>query len=165
MPIEESFWREVTEVLGIEAHRSHRWKGKAAQLNVIVDVQKSRDGEHNALFGMHKPSKILIFPCRDCTGATVLITFLHEIMHEWIFCYRPKLYSQDWTEELCEGAARHMFNLLGGQISAEKNCSKFRIDLPVGPLVDHTTAYQLLADFAHMSPDQLRAFGTEHTAK
>lgn len=159
LPIDEVLWRRIAALLCVEEYRKECWRGKAAELNVVVDRQKQRNGDKNALYGLHTPKKIMIYPCRECTAGTVQITFLHEIMHEWIFWRHPKLKERDWLEDFCEGTARHVFRLLGGRISAEQNCRRYRIEFPARAVETEITP--LLAEMANWSPDQLRAFGRE----
>lgn len=161
LPIDKSFWANVSDLLGIEEIRGNQKTGKRNELTVIVDIQKRRDGEKNSLYGRHTKSKILIFPCRDCTRGTVLVTFLHEIMHEWIFWHRPELYDQDWTEDFCEGMARTIFQRVGGKISSENTCRRFQIELPIDPIEQQIEVVQLLTGLTAMSPDQLRDFGLD----
>lgn len=156
MPVDERLWRRIADLLEVESSHDDG-EVSARQLTVVVDRQKPRHGDPNSLFGRQSRKKIMIYPCRACTEGTVLLTFLHEIMHEWLARHRPKLYDEEWTEEFCESVARTVFRQLGGKILPRKSCQRFLIESPHEPIEDDSDVAQMLRGLSDLSPDQLRS--------
>ena len=70
--------------------------------------------------------RIDIYPCRCCKPGFLLMQFLHEILHVWLYDNHEKLCFAPWTEHFCERVAVMIFKILGGRIRGTLKCTKYR---------------------------------------
>ena len=155
LSVDEAVWRDAAEALQLDGFDTGQGR-RTNELRVIVGVPRQPSSDQSSLNGFHTPNEIVILTCRKCTSGTVFLTYLHELMHQWLHQKHPDLYQEDWTELLCEGVARAGFGAFGGTILPRRTCDRWQLPNPL-PTVQETSGFKNITDdLLRSSPRQLK---------
>ncbi len=127
LAIHEPLWQVLAGKLFAPKCLDSFGESRLTGLQVTIQVPRTRVGDEVFLYGQYTESQIEIVLCKKCTSGTALVTFLHELMHHWLFIYHDSQYDKPWVEEFCENVAGDLFRSVGGAISSGKGCERFEI--------------------------------------
>ena len=161
LTMDEDTWRDIARSLHID-HLDTKDIRRQDELRVIVGKRRTPGRDQQALYGFHVPREIVILTCGSCTSGTIFLTYLHELMHEWLNRKHPDTYHESWTELFCEGVARSMFELFGGTSTDEPGCSKWLIPSPLPPIRSAVGFDTVAEELNRSSPRQLREMAQKY---
>ena len=156
-------WREVAKSFCLDGETC---EGRPQPNELIVTIRKPEipSSSERSLFGWHSPYEIVITPCRFCTSGTVFLTFLHELLHQWLHQNQPEAYDEDWSELFCEGVARAIFSTFGGLMMDEKNCARWRLPQTCPDVRNNSKFQNMVTEIQQSSPRDLRELGRNLTS-
>ena len=161
--VDESLWREIAQAFCIDGNIAHS-RPQTDELKVVIRKPEMPSVSERALFGWHSPFEIVIKPCRHCTSGTVFLTYLHELLHQWLYQYQPEVYDEDWSEFFCEGAARAIFSTFGGSALNQKNCTRWFLPEMQFDVGNNSGFQSIVAEIRQSSPRNLRELGRNLTS-
>jgi len=122
--VDRPLWHWLAERLSVNGQLRDAELIDKRELTVVVD--RGRPRSQGNPDGLSTLGRISIYPCRDCNSGFVLVTFLHELFHAWLYQERESSYFAEWSENLCTAGAICLFCLLDGRINnAQPKCKRF----------------------------------------
>jgi len=158
LTVDEELWLSIVVHLGLSGELKDKDIFEQDELLVDIHKEKERSGEDRYYYGEYTCGKIDIFPCKNCTSGTVFITFLHELMHHWLWEFHEDYYFKNWVEEFCDSVADDIFISVGGILSEVNNCERFTCPSDIGKLSSESEAGQILNRLFSLRSEKLEEF-------
>jgi hypothetical protein len=122
--IDRELWHWLAGQLGLDGIIRDADLLDRKELSVVVKTRPSWERDADAMHGF---CRIDVWPCRKCNSGFVLMGFLHELFHEWLYV-RHEVWTSTWDERFCALAAFHVFYSLGGRVyPTGLACTTYRI--------------------------------------
>jgi hypothetical protein len=140
-PIEipKGLWRSLARSLEVGAllpgtQREPAMYNGRTTLSVAIRPVRRRSDENDVTTGDHAYGVITLFPCPNCSVASLTHVYLHELVHAWLFQYHEELYMSWDSCGLAERFADAGFQLLGGSIRPRRRCGSYALDLELAKI-------------------------------
>jgi len=123
---EKKLWHEVKNIFNFpEPYRDSELFEKQHIIVVIGKEKSTETRNKEGILGEYSCGRINIYPCPNCTEASIFLTYIHELMHHFVYEFHNNEYFKEWTENFCQVVAWEIFHLAGGYIEGIKKCSNY----------------------------------------
>jgi hypothetical protein len=126
MAFNRPLWHEFAAALGLQGKLRDAELLDRKFLTVVIHESQPFTETTNRL-GEHALGRIDIFPCPYCTAGFLLCTYLHELLHAWVYEHQEWAYFKPWSEDFCKAGSVALYRACGGTIPADRRCTRYKI--------------------------------------